>query len=318
MPNINRRRFLAGAASLSALPFVSFYSNASFAKGGDLSAGIQLWSIRNAVNENPTNAIEKIASFGFKKVETAGFGGLSAKNFRELLDANGLICTGAHESFQGSSIADSNWQQIFDNTNDVGARLVGSGMLMRGTGANPLPAGTEGREGYEWMRLFTIDDAKKAADLSNKIGEKAKANGLKYYYHNHPFEFAEVSPGITAYDIMLAETDPDLVDFQLDCGWAEVGGQDSVSYMKKYGNRFSSLHIKNFLPLSSDMVSGFQRKSTELANGTIDYKPILKAALDIGIQHIYVEQEDPFINLKPLAAAKANFETLEKLKNSID
>jgi sugar phosphate isomerase/epimerase len=223
-----------------------------------------------------------------------------------------LRCTGAHQSYSAGE-----WQQIFDDANELGVQLTGSGMLANGTGAHPIPEGVEGRSAYDWMRAMTIDDAKRTAELANRIGDAAKKQALKYYYHNHPFEFVDFEGDVCAYDILLAETDPDLVDFQLDCGWAIVAGKDPIAILQAHPQRFSSLHIKNFLPLNDDMVSNYQRRSTELGNGVIDYAPILKTAKAIDIKHIYVEQESPFTTLQPMAAAKANVDYLEKLKQTI-
>lgn len=305
----SRRQFLFQTAALAAIPLSSGWSLNAFAEAGDLSAGIQLWSVQNDVNEKPAETLARIAQFGYKKVETAGFGKLSTIEFRKILDDNGLRCTGAHQSY-GSA---DQWQRNFDDANALGAQLSGSGMLTNGTGAHPIPEGAEGRGNYDWMRAMTLDDAKKTAELANRIGEAAKKEGLKYYYHNHPFEFVDFE-GVCAYDVLLSETDPNLVDFQLDCGWAVVAGKDPIAILKAHPQRFSSLHIKNFLPLADGMVSNYQRRSTELSNGVIDYAPILAAAKEISIKHIYVEQESPFTTLQPMAAAEANVKYLEELK----
>lgn len=311
---INRRQFLTRTAALGALPLttgcLSSLSLAAQTSDGDLTTGIQLWSVRREVNENPVAAIQQIASFGYKKVETAGFGGLSSKEFRKVLDDNGIACTGAHQQFPMDNL-----QATFDDANTLGSKYTGSGMLRGGTGKHPLPEGTEGRGAYDWMRAMTVDDAKATAELANKIGEAAKKEGLRYYYHNHPFEFVDLGNGATGYDTLMAETDSELVDFQLDCGWVVVARKNPIDILKQYPDRISALHIKNFLPLAADHVSDFQRRSTELSNGGINYHPVLEIAKSNNIKHIYVEQEDPFTNLKPMDAAKSNFEYLESLKN---
>jgi sugar phosphate isomerase/epimerase len=101
-----------------------------------------------------------------------------------------------------------------------------------------------------------------------------------------------------------------LVAFEQDCGWSAVAGRDPASLLTKYASRMPMLHIKDFLPLAAGATSAAERHSTELGNGEIDYEPILVAAAAAGVEHYFIEQEDPFTKLTPLEAARVNYGTL--------
>lgn len=292
-PQIRRREFLS--ATLAGIAASSFSHGLFAAPAPTRVPGIQLWSVRREINDDPAGTLKAIASYGYRFVETAGTGGLPAAEFRKLIDDNGLVCVSAHQSFDPNNL-----QKTFDEAKALGARYTTSGLLRPGTGA-----GTIGNQ-----RAMTADDAKSIAAFCNQIGEGAKANGLTYAYHNHAFEFVDLESGTTGFDILLAETDPALVVFEQDCGWSAVAGQDPTLLLTKYASRTPLLHIKDFLPLAAGEAATAQRRSTELGNGEIDYAPILAAAAAAGVEQYFVEQEDPFTNLTPLEAARANYGTL--------
>ncbi len=131
---------------------------------------------------------------------------------------------------------------------------------------------------------LTADDFKRVAERANGIGEAARKAGLRYAYHNHDFEFRKFAAGGIGYDILLAETDPRLVHFQADCGWMSKAGADPVSYFTRYPRRYLSAHIKDF-DASGHIV--------ELGHGVVPYRPILRAARQAGIGHLFVEHDPP-------------------------
>ncbi len=282
---LSRRQFLANTSL--ALASGSLLSRATFAAAAGREPGIQLWSVRREVAADPAGTLKTIADIVYRIIETAGTGGLSAADFRKLMDANGLTCVSAHQSFDVNNL-----QQTFDDANALGARYTTSGLLRPVTGGR-----------------MTADDAKITAELCNTIGAAAKQSGLTYCYHNHAFEFADAGNGQTSYDILLQETDPALVVFEIDCGWAAVAGQDSVAYLGRVGARVPMLHIKDFHAAGPNDTQA-DRHSTELGNGVVDYVPILAAAANSGVEYYLVEQEDPFTTLMPLEAARANYTTL--------
>lgn len=242
------------------------------------------------MQQDPAGTLKKIREIGFGEVETAGFGRLSAREFRKLLDDAGLTCPSGHLSFDIDNLGPT-----FDDAHALGAHYVASGSLrssLRPPITGPAPA-------------MTLDEAKRTAELANRIGEKAKQAGLQYAYHNHDFEFADQG-GKIGYDILLRDTDPQLVKFEIDCGWMVVGGRNPIDYFKKYPNRFPMIHVKDFLPRDKAAEAGNApaHPGAELGHGMIDYHPIFAAAEKAGLQHYFAEQEGPFVRMSQLQAAQ--------------
>jgi sugar phosphate isomerase/epimerase len=130
-------------------------------------------------------------------------------------------------------------------------------------------------------------------------------------YHNHDFEFAEQAGGAIGYDLLLRETDPRLVQFEIDCGWMVVGGRDPRDYFARYPGRFPMIHVKDFLPAASH---GGARPGAELGHGMIDYGPIFAAAEKAGLRHYFAEQEGPFTRMSQIDAARQAYDYLRKLQ----
>jgi sugar phosphate isomerase/epimerase len=159
---------------------------------------------------------------------------------------------------------------------------------------------------------MTLDDAKRTADLANRIGERAKDAGLQYAYHNHQFEFMPQEGGAIPYDELLKLTDPELVKFQIDCGWMVVGGANPVEYFLKHPGRFALIHVKDFLPLPAGGDRWAPRLGAELGRGTIDYAPIFTAANANGLEHFFAEQEGPYTRMSQLEAAAVAYNYLRR------
>jgi sugar phosphate isomerase/epimerase len=130
-------------------------------------------------------------------------------------------------------------------------------------------------------------------------------------YHNHNFEFRDHGGGATGYQVLLAETDANLVKLELDCGWATAAGQDVVGMLRRHPNRFRMLHVKDFVLTGKPTFELFgpdRPTGTELGRGQIDYKPIFAAAQAAGVEYYFSEQEPPITNMTPLDAARVNFD----------
>jgi sugar phosphate isomerase/epimerase len=143
----------------------------------------------------------------------------------------------------------------------------------------------------------------------NLIGEQARRAGLQYAYHNHDFEFAE-QDGAVGYDLLLRETDPGLVQFEIDCGWMVLGGRDPRDYFARHPGRIPMIHIKDFLPTAAYDSS---HAGAELGRGMIDYQPIFAAAEKAGLRHYFAEQEGPFTRMSQIDAARQAYDYLRKL-----
>jgi sugar phosphate isomerase/epimerase len=160
-----------------------------------------------------------------------------------------------------------------------------------------------------------IDAFQKMAARMNQIGKRAQSFGLKYAYHNHNFEFEALPDGKLGYDVLLRETDDSLVSFEVDCGWMVAAGVSPVEYFKRYPRRFRMLHVKDFKPVprpTTDMVGPDRPDGVELGRGFIDYKPILAASQEAGVDHIFAEQEAPYTRPQ-LDSAKVSYAFLRSI-----
>jgi sugar phosphate isomerase/epimerase len=260
--------------------------------------GIQLYTINEAMRSDPAGTLKKVRQIGVQEVESAGFGKLSAKQFRGLLDDAGLICPSAHLQFDVANLGAS-----FDAANELGAKFAVCSM-MRSLALGPSAP----REALQTG--MSPDEARRTAELSNRIGAAAARAGLQFVYHNHNFEFADQGGGVIGYDLLLQQTDPKLVKYQIDCGWMIFAGHDPVEYFRKHPQRFPMIHVKDFLPRASGDTG---MKGAELGHGTVDYRPIFAAGAKAGLQHYFVEQEGPFARMSPVEAAKVDCEYLRSI-----
>ena len=153
-----------------------------------------------------------------------------------------------------------------------------------------------------------IDAFKKFADEFNQKGEICKKNGLRFAYHNHDYSFIQLN-GEMGQDVMMKNTDPALVDFEMDMYWVITGGQDIETWLKKYPNRFRLCHVKDrkkgAAPTEKDA-------SCDLGTGSIDYGKILKTARKYGMQYYIVEQER-YDGTTPLKSAEACAAYMKKI-----
>jgi sugar phosphate isomerase/epimerase len=245
-------------------------------------------------------------------VETAGFGKYTAKEFRSLLDDAGLVCPSAHLPLMQADLA-----PLFDQAHTLGATYATSSVL-RDFKMPVVPKGgvTDSNNPPPIPKLepLGLDGFKRTAEHMNQIGAKAKEAGLKYAYHNHNYEFEKVDGGQYGYDVLLKETDPELVHFEIDCGWMTVAGASPVEYMKAYPKRFRMLHIKDFVKVTQptiDLRGPNRPKGTELGKVYIDYTPIVAEGRRAGIEHVFAEEEGPY-EVPQIEAAKVDFDYLNK------
>jgi sugar phosphate isomerase/epimerase len=298
MPTLSRRRFLTttgrlGTAALIA-PALPGLLHATPLGG---AAGIQLYAVKDSLAADPGETLRRVRDIGFREVETAGLAGLSAREFRRLLDDHGLTAPSAHLDFSAPETA-------FEQAHTLGAAYAASGSL-RGL----LPG--------EYSGGMTLDEAHRTAELANRLGEQARRAGIRYVYHNHHVEFA-AEGGRIAYDVLLSETDPARVQFEIDCGWMVIGGRSPADYFARYPQRFPLIHVKDFLGAAprtgTAAFATYDYPGAELGHGMIDYRPIFAAAEKAGLRHYFVEQEGPFNRMSQLEAARQAYEYVAKLR----
>ena len=234
--------------------------------------GMELWSYRNQLKEDLPDTLATIRGLGFTDVETASYYGHTAAEFRGILDHAGLTCSSIITDY-GKLKKDLS--EVVADAKALGARYV-------------LTAG------FPHKGRLTAEEVHRAASDFNDFGARLKASGLRYGYHPHGFEFAP-SGGGTLFDALLAETQPDLVTYELDTYHFALAGANPVHYLKKYPKRFSLVHLKDLAKSSpTGDLSGkaVVEASVVLGTGMLDWPAILSAAKKAGVDLYYIEDEN--------------------------
>ena len=268
----SRRNFIKNSSlatvAVLTLPSLAFSMNKK-------EIGLQLYTLRDELSKNVKIVLEKVASAGFTTVETYGFSikdqfwGLSAIELKKILDENNLKAISGHYGI-GSFLADGNTTELEAAINAV--KILKSEYLTIPWVDPPFRS--------------NIGDYKKIAARLNEAGKMCQKAGLKLTYHNHDFEFENYN-GITGYDILLKETDQDLVYFEMDLYWVVRSGKDPLQLFKENPGRFKMWHVKDMDKLKPEL-------NTEVGSGSIDFIPIFKEAKLAGMKYFFVEQENNF------------------------
>lgn len=224
--------------------------------------GLALYTIRDLMGKDPSAALAGAAAIGYDWVEAADhsdrkFYGLSPKEFGKLVKKAGMEAVSSH-----SQIRPENHEQMIEDAAEAGMNYI------------MLPSLPE-----DWSS--SLDGYQRAADFFNKAGERCKKAGITFGFHNHQIEFKEIN-GRVPYDLLLENTDPKLVTFELDIAWITAAGKDPVAYFKKYPGRFEVWHMKDLTPDKLDATLG---------EGIIDFKPILAEAKTSGMKYWFLEQD---------------------------
>jgi sugar phosphate isomerase/epimerase len=301
MARLDRRSFLILSGAAAAASF----TKASLAAPTGFAAGIQLYAVRDELAKDAPGTFKGLHEIGFTEVESAGYGKFTAKDYRKFADDAGIKIPSAHVNLNNPPDISA----IFADVNTLGAHYATSSTLFsmgRPGGGRPAP-GTP-------MPAFGVDGFNKIAEHMNQVGTAAKAAGLQYAYHNHNVEFEKLPDGTVGYDILLKETDKDLVKFEIDCGWMTISGNSPVSYLQKYPGRFRMIHVKDFKQHAptTDLMGGDRPEGVELGHGFIDYKPIYAAAKKAGVEHTFAEQEGPYLRPQ-LASAKVSYDYMKSV-----
>jgi len=244
--------------------------------------GLQLYTVRDAMKTDFEGTIAKVAAAGYKEVEFAGYFDHSPKDVRAILDKNGLAAPSCHV---GYDVVEKKWPETLE-----AAKIVGHSYIIC-----PWIDEKQRVEPGGWKR---------AAELFNKAGDASKKAGIQFGYHNHSFEFipADSLGGKLPYDFLLAETNPKLVTMELDLCWINVAGKDPLAYFEKYPGRFPLVHVKDWIrdPNATDSYKGATGSSVKIGGrladvgqGTIDWKRIFAQSQKAGIQHYFVENDEP-------------------------
>ncbi len=282
--NTKRREFIKTAALASGAVLTGLGNplQAFTNKGGAASVGkfgLQLYSLRDDLPKDPKGVLKQVASFGYKQVESFEgpkgiFWGMSNTEFKKYLDGLGMQVVSSH----------CNYKEDFERKAAEAAAI----------GMKYLMCPYLGRQ-------KSLDAYKEAADTFNKCGEICKKNGIRFAYHNHDYSFKE-QDGQFPQDVMMKNSDPSLVDFEMDIYWVVNAGQDPLAWFKKYPDRFRLGHVKD----------GKGGETVTLGTGTINFASILKEGQKSGMKYFIVEQEQ-YTGTTPLVAAKADAAYMKKL-----
>ena len=273
--NFSRRQFLLTGATLasgSMLQSFDFLNENAKLK----TFGVQLYTLRDDLPKDPKGVLKQLAGFGYKQVESfegpkGFFWGMTNKEFKAYLDSLGMSIVSSHCDFK------KDFERKAAEAGEIGMKYLICPYL------GPQKS---------------LDGFKKAADDFNKAGEICKKNGIRFAYHNHNYSF-NMQEGQLPQDVMMQNTDPTLVDFEMDIYWVVAAGADPITYLKKYPNRFKLCHVKDLIKTPTG------HESCLLGKGTIDFKNILYVGAQNGLKFHIIEQES-YTGTTELDCAKEN------------
>lgn len=283
MTTHTRRNFLAtlGVAALGVVSRDTDAAAAIVAPHRKLDRiGLQLYSVRDLMKADMPGTLARVAAIGYKEVEFAGYFGRTPRQVRDLLRQYHLTSPSTHlpfESFQ-------NWQKSLDDSKAIGHKWV------------TVP----------WIpeeKRRTADDWKAIAAQFNRVGAQAKSSGLRFAYHNHDFELKPLGD-VRPLDILLSETDPSLVDFEMDIYWVIFGGGDPLDYFNRFPHRFALVHVK-------DSSGPPDNRMVDVGQGKIDFRSIFARSDKAGIKHYFVEHDQP---ADPIATIRNSYNYLHALR----
>jgi sugar phosphate isomerase/epimerase len=252
--------------------------------------GLQLWSLREYLPKDLTGTLAKVRAMGFREVEGAGLWKHTVAEMRAALDGAGLRCRSAH---MGYDRLRDDAAGAFAEAKAVGATWVVCPWITHG-------------------KMFTRDDALKAAELFNKVATAAEGEGLRFGYHCHGYEFVP-SPEGTLWETLVGALDPKRVSFQIDVFHAYHGGANPAQLIEKYKDRVTSLHLKDLkkgAPVTAGAATATADVDVPVGTGRIDMAAVLRAARDAGVTMYYLEDESS----DPLAHIPQSVEFLKKFR----
>jgi sugar phosphate isomerase/epimerase len=282
---IDRRHFVKAStgAALGGILGLEHSSLARIAEAtGDRSIdriGVQLYTVRTLMEKDFQGTLGAIADIGFHQVEFHDYFGRQPQQVRKILDRLGLEAPAAHFPWQAfKEDADG----VIETAQAVGHRYVLLAWLP-----------PEDRT--------SIAQYKDLAAICNEVGEACKSVGLQFAYHNHDFEFQAID-GQVPFDLLLSETDPDLVEFEIDLYWIIKAGHDPLDYFQAHPGRFTLCHVK-------DMAGG--GGMADVGSGRIDFAAIFARGQQTGLRYFFVEHDEP---PDPLASIASSFNYLKGLR----
>lgn len=303
----SRREVLlgVGAAAIAAKGLASDRAGAEPLAGALSSRlGVQLYMLGHVDPQALPGALKSLAGIGYREVEGSP-SGMAAVKYRAALDAAGLRCTSIHTGIDpapnGLSLARTSDLVTFAKTvgtkNIVVAGYPVMSLLPEPVNINEI-IGDAAKIAQLSVRLkplvdaMTVDNWLWYTRQLNEYGAKLASAGLRIGCHNHAGEFIKLANGRNLYELLMAETDPKLVDFELDLGWARAADFDPSTVLKLYGPRVTQLHAKDFRGKVAS--TGENPAPADIGQGIQDWNAIADAIKQTSVQHLYIEQEPPY------------------------
>lgn len=271
--------FRSAAAVAAALLFATASFAADIGVGPSFKGpvGLQLYSLRaDFITKGVPAGLRKTKDLGFKYVELAGTYNLDPAKFKAMLDEHGFVPISGHFPFD----------KLRDDPEGVARDAKALGLKYAGCA---------------WITHegdFDLADAREAVRVFNKAGEVLAKENIKFFYHVHGYEYHKHGNG-TLMDVLVNETKPEHVSFEMDVFWVKFPGQDPVEQLKKYGKRWELMHLKDMKKsLQTGSLAGKTDVTNDVALGTgqMDWPAILKEAQRVGVKWYFVEDEAPTVH----------------------
>ncbi|HVE77262.1 MAG TPA: sugar phosphate isomerase/epimerase [Gemmatimonadaceae bacterium] len=242
--------------------------------------GIQLYTVRTLMERDVEGTLEALAGVGYREVEFAGYFGREPRTLRQTLDRLQLAAPATHVSLDELR---AHLPRVFDAAQTLGHRYV------------VCP----------WIdeKERTLAGYRRIAGELNRWGAACRDRGMRLAYHNHEFEFARVD-NVVPYDLLLAETDPAVVFMELDLFWATKAGADPLALFTRQRRRFPLWHVKDMRGVQGP------QEMVAVGEGDIDFGRIFAAAQQSGMEHFFVEHDNP---TDPLASARTSYRNLARV-----
>jgi sugar phosphate isomerase/epimerase len=227
----------------------------------DIQIGLQLFSLREETVKDFTGTLEKVANLGYKGVEFAGYGGLSAKELKSVLEHLGLKAASSHVALP---LLENELDQVIEFQQVIGNRHIACPFL---------PPERRTKESYYEL-----------INILNDVGRKCYEAGITLSYHNHDFELMELDNGMKPLELLMEKTNPDWVKAEFDVYWLTKAGEDPVEWLKRFEGRTPLLHLK-------DMTTDDERFFAELGTGGVNLEEIIQHGENANVEWFIVEQD---------------------------
>lgn len=227
----------------------------------NIPVGLQTYSVRDFLDENYLKSLQKIADIGYDCIEIGGFGPYTTSEWKNVLSETGLSIVANHIQIE---MLEESFNHIIEFNRAISNHRIVCPYL---------------RE----ERRQDLEGYKAVAKVLNKIGKKCKEQEFDFFYHNHAFEFTDYN-GKCGYDILINETDPNYVQFEIDTCWVKFAGRDPVETLVSLAGRCDIIHLK-------DLEDGKKIVFKEIGAGILDFNKIISKARDIGVKCLIVEQD---------------------------